>query len=283
MKVIKWLVQYCLCQELSNNYNLDLLASHLICKNHQPTILWKKYILNAKSEEGWEKKIGKYIYWLCRRTFSHVLKFIFPHQTGYSLFSLCTHNIWRSQSHYIWLHSLFNNVFDVLWLLGFISSSNSLNFSLQLSSFSSVQSRRVWLFATPWTAWSPWTAAHQASMSITNSWDLLKFTSIELVMPWTISSSVIPFSSRLQSFPASGSFLMSQFFASGGQSIGTSASASVLPMNIQDWFTLGWTCSPRDSQSPFQHHSSKASIPQCSAFFIVQFSHWYVITGKTIA
>ena len=57
----------------------------------------------------------------------------------------------------------------------------------------------------------------------------------------TFSSSVIPFSSCLQSFPASGSFQMSQFFASGGQSIGASASASVLPMNIQDWFPLGWT------------------------------------------
>ena len=57
----------------------------------------------------------------------------------------------------------------------------------------------------------------------------------------TISSSVIPFSSRLQSFPASGSFPMSQFFTSGGQSIGVSASVSVLSMNIQDWFPLGWT------------------------------------------
>ena len=73
--------------------------------------------------------------------------------------------------------------------------------------------------------------------------------------PWchpTISSSVIPFSSCLQSFPASGSFPMSQFFTSGGQRIGASASASVLPMNIQDWFPLGWngliSCSPRDSQ-----------------------------------
>ena len=56
----------------------------------------------------------------------------------------------------------------------------------------------------------------------------------------TISSSVIPFSSHLQSFPASGSFQMSQFFASGGQSTGASDSASVLPMNIQDWFPLGW-------------------------------------------
>ena len=55
-----------------------------------------------------------------------------------------------------------------------------------------------------------------------------------------ISSSVISFSSRLQSFPASGSFQMSQLFASGGQSIGVSASTPVLPMNIQDWFPLGW-------------------------------------------
>ena len=57
----------------------------------------------------------------------------------------------------------------------------------------------------------------------------------------TVSSSVVPFSSCLQSFPASGSFPMSQFFASGGQSIGVSASPSVLPMDIQDWFPLGWT------------------------------------------
>ena len=57
----------------------------------------------------------------------------------------------------------------------------------------------------------------------------------------TISASVLPFSSCLQSFPASGSFQTSQFFTSGGQSIGVSASTSVLPMNIQDWFPLGWT------------------------------------------
>ena len=68
----------------------------------------------------------------------------------------------------------------------------------------------------------------------------------------TTSSSVIPFSSHLQSFPASGSFPMSQLFASGGQSIGVSASTSVLPMNTQDWSPLGWTgwisLRPRDSQ-----------------------------------
>ena len=87
---------------------------------------------------------------------------------------------------------------------------------------------------------TPWTAAHQASLSITNSQTLLKLTSIESVMPSTISSSVIPFSSRPQSFPASGSSQMSQLFTSGNQSIGVSASASVLSMNIQDWFPLGW-------------------------------------------
>ena len=76
-----------------------------------------------------------------------------------------------------------------------------------------------------------------ASSSITISWSLLRFMSIELVMP----SSVIPFSSCLQSFLASGSFQMSQSFASGGQSIGVLASGPVLPVNIQDWFALGLT------------------------------------------
>ena len=74
----------------------------------------------------------------------------------------------------------------------------------------------------------------------TNSWSSLRLTSIESVMP-TISSSVVPFSSCPQSFPTSGSFQMSQLFPSGGQSIGVSASASVLPMNTQDWSPLGWT------------------------------------------
>ena len=101
---------------------------------------------------------------------------------------------------------------------------------------SSVQSlSRVRLFVTPWTA------ARQASLSITNSRSLLKLISIDSVTHPTISSSVIPFSSCLQSFPASGSFPVSQLFTSGGQSIGVSASASVLPMNIQDRSPLGWT------------------------------------------
>ena len=88
---------------------------------------------------------------------------------------------------------------------------------------------------------TPWTEAHQASLSITKSQSLLKLMSIVLVMPPTISSSVILFSSCLQSFPASGSFPMSWCFTSGSQSFRTSASASVLPMNIKRWFPLGLT------------------------------------------
>ena len=86
-----------------------------------------------------------------------------------------------------------------------------------------------------------WTAACQASLSITNSRNLLKFMPIESVMPSNYLILYCPFSFHFQSFPASGSFQMSQFFTSGGQSIGVSTSISVLPMNIQDWFPLGWT------------------------------------------
>ena len=90
------------------------------------------------------------------------------------------------------------------------------------------------LFATPWTE------ARQASLSTMNSVACSKSCPLTWWCHPTILSSVVPFSC-LPSFPASGSFLRSQFFASGGQSIGTLASASVLPMNIQDWFPLGWT------------------------------------------
>ena len=103
----------------------------------------------------------------------------------------------------------------------------------------------------------------------------------------TISSSVVPFSSCLQPFPVAGSCPMSQFFISGGQSIGVSTSASVLPMNIQDWFPLGLTglisLLSKGLSSLLQYHNSKASILQCSDFIMVQFSHLYVTTGKTIA
>ena len=102
--------------------------------------------------------------------------------------------------------------------------------------FSSVQLlSHIWLFATPWTA------AHQTSLSITNSGAYSNSWPSSRWCHPTISSSVAPFSSYLQSFPASGFFPSSQFFASGGQSIGVSASASVLPVNTQDWFPLGWT------------------------------------------
>ena len=139
----------------------------------------------------------------------------------------------------------------------------------------------VWLFATPWTA------ARRASLSITNFQSLLKLMFIESVVHPTFSSSVVPFSSHIQSFPASGSFPMSQFFTSSGQSIGASASASVLPMNILEWFALGWTgwnsLQTKGLSRVFQHHSSKASILRRSAFFMVLLSQPYMTTGKTIA
>ena len=102
-----------------------------------------------------------------------------------------------------------------------------------------------------------------------------------------ISFSVVSFPSCLQSFPASGSFLRSQFFTSGGQSVGVSVSESVFPMNIQDWSPLGLTglisLPSKTLKSLLQHHSSKASILWCSVFFIVQLSHPCLTTGKTIA
>ena len=103
----------------------------------------------------------------------------------------------------------------------------------------------------------------------------------------TISSSVVPFSSCLQSFPASGSFQMNQLFVSGGQSTGVSASTSVLPMNTQNWSPLGWTgwisllskgLSRVFSNTTVQKHQ----IFSTSTFFIVQLSHPYMTTGKTI-
>ena len=108
---------------------------------------------------------------------------------------------------------------------------------------------RVWFFVTPCTA------ACQGSLSITNFRSLLKLMPVELAIPSNHLILYHPLSSHFQSFPTSGSFLISQFFPSAGQSIGvSSASASVLPMNIQDWFPLGWTgspFSPRDSQESF--------------------------------
>ena len=118
----------------------------------------------------------------------------------------------------------------------------------QLNGYVVVQSlSHVWLFVTPWTA------AHQAYScpspspgACSNSCPLSQWCHP------TISSSVVPFSSCLQYFPASGSFPMSQLVTSGGQNMGVSASASVNPMNIQDWFPVGLTSlisyRPKDSQ-----------------------------------
>ena len=97
----------------------------------------------------------------------------------------------------------------------------------------------------------------------------------------TISSSVVPFSSCLQSFPASGSFPMNQFFTSGGQSIGDSASASVLPMNIQNWFPLGWTGWISLQSKGLSRVFSNTTVQRhqfflwCSTFFIVQLSDFF--------
>ena len=136
---------------------------------------------------------------------------------------------------------------------------------------------RVRLFATPWIA------AHQASLSITNSQSLLKLMSIEseiwsnhliLCHPLLLLPSI---------FPSIRVFSVSQLFASGGQSIGVSALVSVLPMNIQDWFPLGWTGWISLGLSRVFSNSSKASILWRSAFFTVQLSHPYMTTGITIA
>ena len=103
----------------------------------------------------------------------------------------------------------------------------------------------------------------------------------------TVSSSVTHFSSCPLSFPASGSFPMSQLFASHDQSIGASATASVLPMNIHGWFTLGLTglifLLSQGLWYLLQHHKSKASILRCSAIFMVQILHPYMTPGKIIA
>ena len=124
-----------------------------------------------------------------------------------------------------------------------------------------------WLFVTPWTA------ECQASLSFTISWSLLKLMSIESMMSSNISSSVVPFSSCLQSSPASGSFPMSQFFSSGGKyywsfSISPSNEYSGLISFRIAWFDLlAVQCTLKRL---LQQHSSKASVLWCSAFL-----HYY--------
>ena len=130
---------------------------------------------------------------------------------------------------------------------------------------------------------TPWTAALQASLSLTNSRSLLKLMSIESVLPSNhLLSSVIPFSSRLQSVPASGSFPVSWLFTSGGQSVGASAQHQSFQWIFRvdsfriDWFDL--LAVQGTLKSLLQHHNLKAS-----ALFTVQLSHLYMTTGKTMA
>ena len=135
--------------------------------------------------------------------------------------------------------------------------------------FSSVQLlSRVQLFATQWTA------ARQASLSITNSWSLLKLMSIASVMPSNLLILCRPLLLRLSVFPSIRVFPVSQFFSSGGQSIGVST--SVLSMNIEN-FRISFRINRLDLlaiqgtlKSLLHHHSSKASVLWHSAFFIVQ-------------
>ena len=126
----------------------------------------------------------------------------------------------------------------------------------------------VWLFVTPWMQHARPPCPSPTPRFYTNSCPFSRWCHP------TISSSVVCFSSCLQSFPASGFFQMSQLFASGGQSIGVSTSISVLSMNIQDWFPLGLTdltsfAGQGTLKSLLQHRSSNASILRHSAFFTV--------------
>ena len=123
---------------------------------------------------------------------------------------------------------------------------------------------------------TPWATALKAFLSITNSWSLPKLMSIESVMPAShfIICCLLIFLPLI--FPRIRVFSNESFFASGGQSIGVSASTSVFPMNTQVWFPLGWTgwisWQSKGLSRLLQYHSSKTLILQCSAFFIVQLS-----------
>ena len=156
------------------------------------------------------------------------------------------------------------------------------NYSLLPVQFSSVQLLSVRLFATPWIA------ARQASLSITISRSSLKLMSIESVMPSSHLILYRPFSSCPQSLPASESFPMSQLLAWGGQSIGVSALASVLPKNTQDWSPLEWTGWISLQSKGLSRVFSNTTVQKHQFFsaqlsYIVQLSHPYMTTGKTIA
>ena len=131
------------------------------------------------------------------------------------------------------------------------------------------------LFVTPWTAACRLLCPSPTPRANSNPSPLCRWGHP------TISPSVVPFSSCLLSFPASGSFPVSQFFTSGGQSIGVLALASVLPMISfrMNWFDL--LTVQGTPKSLLQHHSSKALIFWCSAFFMFPLLHPYMTPGKT--
>ena len=180
----------------------------------------------------------------------------------------CLENLYGQRSNWAYTHKPNNNSWP--------HASPIFKWFQSVKSLSHVQ-----LFATPWTAAPRLPCLSPTPGAYSNSCPLYWWCHP------TVSSLVIPFSSCLQSFPASRSFPVNQFFASDGQSIGVSASASVLPINTEDWFPLGWTgwisLQSKGLKSLLQHHSSRASILRCSAFFIVQLSHPYMTIGKTIA
>ena len=155
-------------------------------------------------------------------------------------------------------------------------------FTFYYSAFVDIHSlSHVLLFAAPWTEYTRLPCPSPSPRVCSDSCPLSQW--------WhpTILFSVISFSYCLQSFPASGSFPMRWFFTSGGQSIGASASTSVLKMNIQGWFPLGlinqsirlavqWAF-----KSFLKHHSLRASVLWCSAFYMVQISYLYLTVGKS--
>ena len=132
---------------------------------------------------------------------------------------------------------------------------------------------------------TPWTAARQTSLSFTILWSLFKLMLIELVIPSSHLVLCCPLLLLLSIFPSIRVFSNELSLRIGGQSIG--ASASVLTMNIQDWFPLGLTglifLQSKGLSRLFSNTSLKASVLQCSAFFMVQHSHPYMTTGKTTA
>ena len=129
----------------------------------------------------------------------------------------------------------------------------------------------------------PWTAMHQASLSFTVSCSLLKFMFIESMRPSNHLILCLPVSSCLQSFTASGPFPISWLFASGGQKFNISSSneySGLISLRID---RLDLLVVQRTLKSLLQYHSSKASVLQCSAFFVIQLSYPYMITRKILA